>query len=36
VAAAARWACTRIALPDADVIIADVEALGAYLPRGPA
>jgi len=36
VAAAARLACTRIALPDADVIIADVEALRAYLPRGPA
>jgi hypothetical protein len=34
VAAAARWACTRIALPDADVIVADVEALRAYLPRG--
>ena len=31
--AAAEWACGRIALPEANTVVADVEALRAYLPR---
>jgi len=33
VKAAAEWACPRIQLPEASVVVADVEALRAYLPR---
>lgn len=32
---AAHWACARIELPDAHAVVADVEALRAYLPRDP-